>query len=132
MNPQQNADSVQPVVAQSMTQNSIPSPFAPPAMPNSQHADTPQKAATNPTDPLAVLKLPSNVAVNDGGPSPTASASNMISADDGDLIEKEWVDKAKQIVEHYHDDPYNQSKQMTIFRADYMKKRYNRTIKLGE
>ena len=101
-------------------------------MPNGQQVNAPQQGTIDPSDPLAVLKLPSNVAITDGGPSPSTPVSNIISADDGDLIEKEWVDKAKQIVEHYHDDPYNQSKQMTIFRADYMKKRYNRTIKLGE
>jgi hypothetical protein len=59
---------------------------------------------------------------NQGNPS---SAS-----DDADLIEKEWVSKAKQIVEQTKDDPYKQSEELTVFKADYMKKRYNRTIKL--
>lgn len=53
-------------------------------------------------------------------------------AEDTDLIEKEWVEKAKQIVERTRDDPYEQSKELTLFKADYMKKRYNRTIKIGE
>lgn len=53
-------------------------------------------------------------------------------ADDGDLIEKEWVDKAKKIVESFREDPYRQSKELTLFKADYMQKRYNKTIKLGE
>lgn len=52
--------------------------------------------------------------------------------DDGDLIEKEWVHKAKQIVDRNRNDPYKQSEELTVFRADYMKKRYNKNIKLDE
>lgn len=53
-------------------------------------------------------------------------------ADDGDLIEKEWVNKAKKIIEANRDDPYQQSKELTLFKADYMQKRYNKIIKLSE
>lgn len=52
--------------------------------------------------------------------------------DDGDLIEKEWVEKAKQIVEKNRDDPYKQSEELTVFKADYMKKRYNKDIKVDK
>ena len=53
-------------------------------------------------------------------------------ADDGDLIEKEWVNKAKRIVESTRDDPYKQSEELTAFKADYMKKRYGKDIKLSK
>lgn len=53
-------------------------------------------------------------------------------AADTDLIEKEWVIKAKQIVHRTKDDPYEQSRQLTIFKAAYIKQRYNRTIQLDE
>lgn len=53
-------------------------------------------------------------------------------ANDGDLIEKEWVKKAKQIIESTRNDPYQQSKLLTIYKADYMQKRYNKLIKLSE
>ena len=52
--------------------------------------------------------------------------------DDGDLIEKEWVEKAKQIVEKNRDDPYKQSEELNVFKADYMKKRYNKDIKVDK
>jgi len=52
--------------------------------------------------------------------------------DDGDLIEKEWVSKARQIVERNRNDPRKQSDELTAFKADYMKKRYNKDIKLDE
>jgi len=53
-------------------------------------------------------------------------------ADDNDLIEKEWVLKAKEIVAKTKDDPYRQNKEMNVVKADYMQKRYNKTIKLSE
>lgn len=62
----------------------------------------------------------------------TTSIATPVIADDNDLIEKEWVTKAKEIVERTRSDPYRQSKDMTVFRADYMQKRYNKTIKLPE
>lgn len=53
-------------------------------------------------------------------------------ADDLDLIEKEWVEKAKDIVHKTRSDPHTQNKEMNRFKADYMKKRYNKDIKLSE
>jgi Txe/YoeB family toxin of Txe-Axe toxin-antitoxin module len=53
-------------------------------------------------------------------------------ADDVDLIEKEWVERAKQIVESTKHDPYTQNEQMTKMKTDYLKKRYNRDIKREE
>ena len=50
--------------------------------------------------------------------------------EDSDLIEKEWVHKAKSIVEANREDPYKQSEELTGVKADYMKKRYNKNIKL--
>ena len=90
------------------------------------------------SQPAMVIPLPlpsdhtavQTVATNDV--SNTTQLSLPAVADDSDLIEKEWVNKAKQIVEHNRDDPYMQSKEITVFKADYMKKRYNKTIKLSE
>lgn len=53
-------------------------------------------------------------------------------ADDVDLIEKEWVEKAKHIVEQTKHDPYQQNQEMTKMKADYLKKRYNRDLKVGK
>lgn len=64
---------------------------------------------------------------------PTASPTAGLGAsDDNDLIEKEWVNKAKQIVERTRDDPYKQSEELTVVKVDYMKKRYNKTLKLNK
>lgn len=53
-------------------------------------------------------------------------------ASDTDLIEKEWVEKAKQIVDHTRDDPHEQQRALAQMKAEYMKKRYNRDTKSGE
>lgn len=53
-------------------------------------------------------------------------------ADDVDVLEREWVDKAKAIVEKTKDDPHVQNKEVSVLKADYMKKRYGKDIKLTE
>ena len=53
-------------------------------------------------------------------------------ADDVDVIEKEWVDKAKEIVSLTNEDPYAQEKQVSKLQADYLMKRYNKHVKLAE
>lgn len=61
-----------------------------------------------------------------------APTTTPLAADDNDLIEKEWVLKAKQIVAATHEDPYTQNKEISKFKADYLKKRYNKDLKLEE
>lgn len=62
----------------------------------------------------------------------TTNSSMPAIASDSDLIEKEWVNKAKQIVELTRDDPYRQSQQLTGVKVDYMQKRYGKSIKMGK
>ena len=71
--------------------------------------------------------------VNNNQPSKvTKSIPIPPEAEDSDLIEKEWVERAKEIVEHTRDNPYEQQKALSLMKADYMKKRYNRDIKVSE
>ena len=49
-------------------------------------------------------------------------------AADIDLIEKEWVLKAKQIVEKTSEDPFTQQEELSKMKAEYLKKRYKRNI----
>lgn len=53
-------------------------------------------------------------------------------ADDKDDIEKEWVSKAKRIVEQTKFDPFLQERAVSRLQADYMKKRFDKDIKLPE
>lgn len=83
-------------------------------------------------DPIAAV-VPQIVPPHTAPPAGVAGVSVMPQiAEDNDLIEKEWVDKAKQIVEHTKHDPHLQNKEMNIMKADYLKKRYNKDLKLSE
>jgi hypothetical protein len=69
-------------------------------------------------------------------PVQTQSSSPPISAglpaQDTDLIEKEWVERAKSIVAQTQDDPYKQKNEMSKIKADYIKKRFNKSIPLED
>ena len=71
------------------------------------------------TDPQALGATPA-LAV-------TAQTAHLL-AEDADLIEKEWILKAKEIVAQTHGDPYRQNKEINKIKADYIKKRYNKDI----
>lgn len=94
----------------------------------------PAKIAANtaayPTISLPPMPIAKPVINNDVAT--TTSLAVPAVADDRDLIEKEWVKRAKKIIDDNRDDPYNQSKKLTLFKADYMQKRYNKIIKLSE
>lgn len=49
-----------------------------------------------------------------------------------DLIEKEWVDKAKDIVAKTQDDPFHQKNEISKVKAQYIQKRFNKSIKADE
>lgn len=68
------------------------------------------------------------------GAVPVAASAGQLPgiADDTDLIEKEWVEKAKEIVARTKHDPYQQNKEVERMKADYMKKRYNKDIRVTE
>lgn len=53
-------------------------------------------------------------------------------AEDVDLIEKEWVQKAKDIVNMTYGDPYTQNKKISKMKVEYIKKRYDREIKMRD
>lgn len=80
--------------------------------------------------PMPIVPMPMPVA--QPGPAPVQTTAAVPAIADDDLIEKEWVNKAKQIVERTRDDPYKQSEELTHVKVDYMKKRYNKTIKLNK
>ena len=100
----------------------------------SRAAEQPGAAAADP-QAGAVPAVPPPVTTADPAltvpPAGSAAGSPAI-ADDGDLIEKEWVLKAKHIVEQTKHDPHEQTKAVNRVKADYLKKRYNKDIKLNE
>jgi hypothetical protein len=87
-------------------------------------------------DPVAVTQqvpaLPSlpTVPATPATVAPIADDTNPASAGDEDLIEKEWVEKAKKVVESTKHDPYLQGKEVSKLQADYLQKRYGKTVNL--
>lgn len=59
--------------------------------------------------------------------SASSSAGPAVAADE-DLIEKEWVDKAKKILEETKEDPYRRELEIGKLQRDYIRKRYGREI----
>lgn len=66
----------------------------------------------------------------------TQQASSAVGADDDvpvvagddDLIEKEWVDKAKKIIAETRDDPYRREREISKLQIEYIRRRYGREI----
>ncbi len=56
----------------------------------------------------------------------------QLSAEDVDLIEKAWVEKAKAIVQATHGNPYVQNKELHKIKAAYIKQRFSRDVKVSE
>ena len=79
---------------------------------------------------VPILPVPLLPQVTDGaaavvGPAPTVAPDT---AADEDLIEKEWVDKAKKIIEETKDDPYRRELEIGKLQREYIMKRYGREI----
>ena len=53
-------------------------------------------------------------------------------AADTDVIEKEWIARAKQVVANTRLDPFEQNRQLAALKADYMQKRYGKIVKLSD
>ena len=60
-----------------------------------------------------------------------ATPGPAVAADD-DVIEKEWVDKAKKIVLDTKDDPHGRASKVNELQKDYLKKRYGKVLGASE
>lgn len=92
---------------------------------------SPGKQAPAAQLPALPIAIPATPAVTVGLPTddvdePTHPASAI---PDSDRIEKQWIDRAKQIVAQTRDDPFKQKHEMSKVKADYIKKRFNKVLK---
>lgn len=71
--------------------------------------------------------MPAIVSADDTAGLSKDDTNPTIAADD-DLIEKEWVEKAKQVVAETRNDPHAQDAAVGRLQADYLKKRYGKII----
>lgn len=103
------------------------SPEAMPAPPetNLQPAAPAFGAPTAAPAPMpAAASLPS--------PQPVTTSFPLPAADDNDDLDQEWINKAKAIVERTKNDPFVESREISKAKADYLRTRYNKHIKVAE
>ena len=74
-----------------------------------------------------VIVQPTAAPINDFA-STTDDSATPANAKDIDLIEKEWVAKAKKVISNTRNDPYMQEKQIAKLMRDYVKKRYGKIV----
>ncbi len=99
----------------------------------------PERPSVAPTS-QSVSAADDAVVIDDNTPSTAATtapdgsivADEPLLADDVDVIEKEWVEKAKKIVNATREDPYLQEKEVSKLQADYLQKRYGKQVKVTE
>lgn len=84
----------------------------------------PPPAMPTPVAPLPVTEAPQPVQP----PAVDSTAANPIAANDDDDIEKEWVDRAKQVIIQTKDNPYAREKAIGELQRDYLMKRYGRQV----
>lgn len=63
---------------------------------------------------------------------PPATTGTPLVAADEDLIEKEWVDKAKEIIDQTRDDPHARTQKVNELQRDYLQKRYGKVVGASE
>lgn len=76
--------------------------------------------------------IPVQSAADPANGTQAAADDTPMDADDVDLIEKVWVEKAKSIVKDTQGNPHVQNEQMSKIKSSYMKKRYDRDVKVSE
>jgi hypothetical protein len=89
--------------------------------------DMPTGAPQGPSLPQLSLSTASSVASQ-----PTTSDDSHLIAEDNDVIEKEWIDRAKKIISLTSNDPYAETKEINKLKASYMKKRFNKDMPLAD
>ena len=100
----------------------LPRPLAGgvPVAPSSTAQFVPQQSAPAPIAPVA----PST---------PSSSPASTVATQQDELsIEKEYVNKAKAIIERTRSDPYQQANELSRTKAEFLKKRYGKDVKVSE
>ena len=105
----------------SLEQGVGPSPErAPETRPELGSAQVEAAQVAMPALPTPVLTTQDDSQGDDG--------ATPLAAGDDDLIEKEWVDRAKKIIAETKDDPYRREKEISKLQVEYIRRRYGREI----
>lgn len=113
-------------VSDSERQFDIPLPS--PEQGEQRGAETVQAPSAPTPLPTVSLSLPTPVPIVTGSQQTAVDDDLPKIAADEDLIEKEWVDKAKKIIAETKDDPHKREKEVGRLQTDYLKKRYGKEL----
>ena len=115
--------------------------FRPSFEPVSEQAPAPGEVRTDatsqappppPAQPIAQVPQPVvKVSAIQDDDRDDSSSTNPHYADNVDVIEREWVTRAKQIVLETKNSPYQREVEVGKLQADYLQKRYGKQIKLA-
>lgn len=138
MEPQLPSPSIGPERAPSLPERGA-APFLTPEAAPAPHSGERQEAHEGqpggPSDPgpqvqpLTPPPLPQLQTATPGTPAQQVDDNPAMAADE-DLIEKEWVEKAKKVIAETKHDPFLQEQAVSKLQADYLQKRYNKTVKV--
>lgn len=92
-----------------------------PMLPPAELPLTPMAQAIVSADPQAGVGVPQST-----------TAATAAADDSSDALDEEWVNKAKAIVEQTKADPHIESKELSKAKAEYLRIRYNKQIKVAE
>jgi len=81
-----------------------------------------------PLQPPPLTNLPATTPADKSDEHSQVSSQSVMPAEDVDLIEKHWVEKAKEIVDKTADDPYTQKNEISKVGAEYKKTRFDKTV----
>jgi len=132
MNPQFDQSPGLPL-PQPPTNGGLPMQYAPPIVQTAppQGAYSPQ-AMSGVQQPQPMPVGPSASGQQSMPPTPAPSAATVPSGDDDAVVDEEWVNKAREVVARYRSDPFAQSRELSRVKAQYLKARYNKDIKVSE
>jgi type IV secretory pathway VirB10-like protein len=108
----------------------------PPVQPAQQnHAQASQPAMQDPNTVPPVMPIaPPNQQTQPATPQNTQTNAPQPQnpPEHKDLIDKEWLGRVKQVVAQYRYDPHEQSKKVALLRAEYLKRQYNKDVKVED
>lgn len=94
-----------------------------------QHAEHASRVTGQLGAPAFILPAPVQpLLAQDISTGSTSSSASPATAGNDDLIEKEWVDKAKRIIADTREDPYGREKAVGALKIDYRQKRYGEEL----
>lgn len=85
------------------------------------------QASTIQAQQPSTAQLPTPVQAAQGDDTALTDDIPAVASDD-DLIEKEWVDKAKKIIAETKEDPHKRERAVNKLQIEYLKKRYGKEL----